>query len=141
LLVQLLAVAAVHGEPFSIVDRHAPLLQYGVEPEHCPSLVHAFAQLVPAALHESGLLQVTVVGGGQLPDPLQPAASVTVPPVQLSARHDVALPGYVQPSVLVGAQVPAHAVPSPSHAARPPCGAPETCAHVPPASGTSHASH
>jgi hypothetical protein len=68
-------------------------LQYGVAPEHCVSLVQALAHVVPAALQATGLLHWTVVGEGQAPDPLHPAASVTVPFAQLAWMHAVELPG------------------------------------------------
>jgi hypothetical protein len=48
------------------------------------------AQAVEA--HEFGA-HVTVWAAGQAPLPLQPAANVAVPPVQLAARQEVLAPG------------------------------------------------
>jgi hypothetical protein len=48
------------------------------------------AQTVPAQVFGE---QLTVWTAGQAPAPLQVAASVAVPPVQLADRHDAALPG------------------------------------------------
>ena len=96
---------APQDSPFALVARQAPPLQYGVGAAHCVSLVHAFAQSVPAALQAIGL-HCTVLGAGQLPVPSHPAASVSVPCEQLALRHEVELPGYVQPSWFPAAHVP-----------------------------------
>jgi len=94
-------------------------------------VVHAFAQFAPVESHVAGL-HGTVLSGGQLPAPSQDAAWVSIPLAQLAVRHEVAVPGYVQPAVFEGAHAPEQGPPaSPAHGARAPCGAPETPEHLP----------
>jgi hypothetical protein len=131
----------VQVSPSPFVDRHAPPLQYGVDPVHCVSFMHAFEQAVPPALHVAGL-HITVVAAGHAPAPLHAAASVWTPFEQLAGVHVVELLGYVQPSTFPIAHVPVHAAPAaPVHAGRIPCGVPVTAVHLPGEPGTSHAWH
>jgi hypothetical protein len=131
----------MHASPFAFVARHAPPLQNGWPAAvQSASVEQAPTQAVPAALQAAGVHD-TVVGGGHAPEPSQVAASVAMPPAQLALRHEVELPGYVQPAEFPAAHAPPHAVPAPAHDARAPWGCPATTAvHLPPGA-TSHASH
>jgi hypothetical protein len=86
-----------------------------------------------------------VSGGGQLPLPLQTAASVATSLVQLASRQLTDDPTKAMHDVRVfpshsAAEQGSAAVP-PGHAARLPCGAPATGVHVPALPSTSQASH
>ena len=84
--------------------------------------------------------QLTVCTAGQAPLPSQPAPSVAVPPVQLAARHDVPVPGYVQAVRFVPSQEPPQVAPAPAHAVCPVRGAAVTGVHVPLVAASAHAS-
>ena len=73
--------------------------------------------------------------------PLQEAAAVCVPAVQLAARQPVPEPGYAQALVATPSQAPPQALPSEVQAVREPCGAPVTAVHVPWLPTTSQAWH
>jgi hypothetical protein len=97
LFTQLVAAAqvvepAVHAWPWGAVDWHlpVPLLQYGVAAAHCESRVQTVKQDPP--LHANPL-HPCVVCVLQAPAPLQPAASITVPPEQLCEAQEVPDPG------------------------------------------------
>src|SRR5579862_2231453 len=82
-----------------------------------------------------------LTGAGQEPAPLQLAAAVATPFVQLAARHEVDPDGYAQLDTFEPSQNPLHVEPSPAHAARGETGAPVTGEHVPTSPATLHAWH
>jgi len=84
---------------------------------------------------------VCVCTAGQAPAPSQDSPSVAIPAEQEGARHDVELPGYVQPAGWTPSQLPPQTVPSEAQALRAPCGAPVAGEQVPTLPATSHASH
>jgi len=81
---------------------------------HCASLVHvAPAHALPlqaAPPHES------CTAAGQVPEPVQLAASVTTPDEHVWARHWTEAPGYAHCAGLLPSQTPPQAVPSEVHA-------------------------
>jgi hypothetical protein len=81
-------------------------------------------------------LQALVTAPGQEPAPLQLAAAVAVPAVQLAPRHCAV--GYAQEAVVLPSQLPPQA-PLPLQAVRAPCGAPLTAMHWPTLPATSQA--
>ena len=82
-----------------------------------------------------------MTGAGQLPVPLQAAAAVCVPPLQLAARQEVDPPGRAQAMTLDPSQAPPQLEPSLAQAARPAWGAPATAVQLPTLPGTSQAWH
>ena len=82
-----------------------------------------------------------MTGAGQLPVPLQAAAAVCVPPLQLAARQEVDAPGRAQALTLDPSQAPPQLEPSLAQAGRPPLGAPETATQVPALPATLQAWH
>jgi hypothetical protein len=94
---------------------------------HCASpLQEVWHAVAPQTYGE----QAWVTASGQLPEPLQVAATVSVPPVHDADRHEVDAPGYVQVAVVVPLQLPPQAEPSVVQAGRP-SGAPVTAVQVP----------
>jgi len=84
----------------------------------------------PVVLQAKPPGQLAVVCAAHAPAPLQPAAVVRLPSVQLCSAHVVDAPGYAQ-LVLVPLQLPWH-VPVPAQGAREPTGWPEGAAlHAP----------
>jgi hypothetical protein len=120
------ASCAVHTP----AEHHAPCTQ-------SPSTVQLPWQVVPL---QPLAPQTCVCTAGHAPAPLQPAASVATPCVQLGARHCTVESGYAQ-LVAEPLHVPAHIEPSDWHTGRVPWGAPVTGVHVPTLPETSHASH
>ncbi len=76
---------------------------------------------------------------GQLPAPLQDAASVRSEPEQLWLRHEPV--GKVQVAVVDPLQLPPQPLPPSTHAVRPPVGAPVTGLQVATLPLTSQAAH
>src|SRR5581483_6783531 len=87
--------------------------------------------------------QVVVTAAGQLPVPVQFAAAVATPLVQLALRHEEVLGGNWQAPAwsCVPSQKPLHTEPSPRQAVRPLCGWPVTGLQKPSTPATSHAWH
>src|SRR5204862_135997 len=79
------------------------------------SAAHVVLQAVGP--HTKGV-QLVVCGAGQLPAPLQLAAAVATPAVQLGLRHWTDELGKVQDAVLTPLQEPLQSEPSPLQAAR-----------------------
>jgi hypothetical protein len=80
------ALVALHGVPFASLRVQTPPEQYS-PPAQSPSTVQPFAQTLPAQVEDG---QLTVCAPGQLAElPVQLAASVATPPVQLAVRHCV----------------------------------------------------
>jgi hypothetical protein len=77
----------------------------------------------------------------QDPAPPHTAWAVAIPPTHDAAPHTVPLPGWVHAFAFVPSQEPPHADPSLAHAARAPCGWPETGTQVPTEPATSQAWH
>ncbi len=82
-----------------------------------------------------------VVAAGQDPAPLQLAAAVAAPPVQLAARQLVDAAGYEQVARRLPLHVPPQALPSEAQAGLPPTGAPDTATHAPTLPATLQDSH
>src|SRR5512140_2879659 len=74
-------------------------------------------------------VQGTVTGAGHAPAPLQFAACVSIPALQLAKRQELA--GYAQAAGFTPLQAPPQPEPSVAHAARPPTGAPLMVWQVP----------
>ncbi len=82
-----------------------------------------------------------VTGDGHEPTPLQLAARVATPFVQLAARHEVELDGNAQLATLMPSHDPLQSDPSPAHATRGATGVPTTGEHVPARPVRLHAWH
>jgi hypothetical protein len=84
-------------------------------------------------------VQAVVLGAGQEPAPLQLAAAVAVPLLQLALRQE--LVEYAQAVARTPLQLPPQELPSVAQATRAPCGAPLTVVQVPTLPATSQAWH
>jgi hypothetical protein len=115
---------------------HAPLV-HTFPSAQSASCMHVVAHASPAHAYGAHRAATAVV---QLPCPSQRSAAEAMPALHDAAPHTVSLPGSAHAPVWEPSHRPAHA-PVPAHAARPPCGSPETGEQTPACPGTSHAAH
>jgi hypothetical protein len=124
-------------------EMHLPLLHFALVAQS-PSLAQLCRHWPLDESHAYAPQSCDVVATGHAPEPSHDAPATDLFPSHAAARH--ALPTTKPAHVVV--VVPSHcarlhtsaALPA-GHAARLPCGEPDTGAHVPSALGTSHAAH
>ena len=141
------SVVTSESGPASIVTPESVGLPESMTPE---SVGPASTAVLQAVVSQSNGAHALVTAAGQEPAPLQLAAAVCLPAVQLALRHDVLDEGYAHAVRLTPSQAPPQEgvpLPSPEHAGRvvtaPECGAAASGVglQTPGFPATSHASH